>query len=223
MMELELAPPSSLVPAKVKPALRGSFHTFGFVVSLFGVFELAMAPVEGWRHTAGVLYGASLSLMLGLSALYHRPMWSHAARNRLRKADHIGIFFLIAGSYTPFAAFLSPETWTPGLIGMWLGAVAGITYASVNSHGNRVIRALTYVVLGLCAAPMILSLPPVLGWGKTAMMLGGAAIYILGAVVYAKRWPNPKPSVFGFHEIFHLMVLIAGAMHYSVVWSLQQS
>jgi hemolysin III len=206
----------------VKPALRGSFHTFGFVVSLFGVAELAMAPVDGWRHAAGIIYAASLALMLGLSALYHRPMWSHAARNRLRKADHIGIFFLIAGSYTPFAAFLAPEGWTVGLVGMWLGAMAGIAYAFFNSHGNRVIRASTYVVLGLCAAPMILGLPVHIGWSKTMVMLVGSAIYILGAGVYAKRWPNPKPSVFGFHEIFHIMVLIAAGMHYSVVWSLQQ-
>lgn len=222
-MELELSRPLTVdAPEKVKPALRGSFHTFGFVVALFGVAELAMAPVEGWRHVAGIIYAVSLALMLGLSALYHRPTWSHAARNRLRKADHIGIFFLIAGSYTPFAAFLSPTTWTPGLVGMWLGAVAGIAYAVANSHGNRIIRALTYVVLGLCAAPMILGLPQYIGWGKTTVMLVGSGIYILGAGVYAKRWPNPKPSVFGYHEIFHLMVLAAAALHYSVVWSLQQ-
>lgn len=222
-MELELtAPPQPLAPAKVKPALRGSFHTFGFVIALFGIGELALAPLEGWRYVAGLIYAGSLALMLGLSALYHRPMWSHAARDRLRMADHVGIFFLIAGSYTPFAAFLSPGAATPGLIGMWVGAAAGILYALLNSHGNRVVRALTYVVLGLCAAPMILGLPPHLGWARTGLMLLGSAIYILGAGVYARRWPNPRPSVFGFHEIFHLMVLAAAGLHYGVVWSLQQ-
>jgi hemolysin III len=210
-------------PVKVKPRLRGTFHFFGFFASLFGVAEMGIAPVEGWRYAAGLIFAGSLALMLGLSALYHRPNWSRAARNRLRMADHVGIFFLIAGSYTPFAAFLSPHTWTPGLVGMWIGAAAGITYALVNSHGNRVIRAATYVVLGLCAAPMILGLPKDIGWGKTLVMLAGAAIYILGAGVYAKRWPNPKPSFFGYHEIFHIMVLIAAGMHFSVVWSLQQS
>ena len=210
-------------PVKVKPRLRGTFHFFGFFAAMFGVAELSIAPVEGWRYAAGLIFAGSLALMLGLSALYHRPNWSREARNRLRMADHVGIFFLIAGSYTPFAAFLSPHTWTPGLLGMWLGAAAGITYALVNSHGNRIIRAATYVVLGLCAAPMILGLPKDIGWGKTLLMLGGAAIYILGAGVYAKRWPNPKPSFFGYHEIFHIMVLIAAGMHFGVVWSLQQS
>ncbi len=220
---MDAAQQESLYPVeKVKPRLRGTFHFFGFFISLFGLGELSIAPVEGWRYAAGLIFAGSLTLMLMLSAIYHRPNWSHAARNRLRMADHVGIFFLIAGTYTPFAAFLSPHAPTPGLIGMWVGAFAGITYALVNSHGNRVIRASTYVVLGLCAAPMILGLPKDLGWIRTAMMLAGAAIYILGAAVYARRWPNPRPSVFGYHEIFHVMVLIAAGLHYSVVWSLQR-
>lgn len=224
MMEMELrAPVRPVAPEKVKPALRGSFHTFGFVASLFGIWELALSPLDGWRYVAGLIYACSLTLMLGLSALYHRPMWSHAARNRLRMADHVGIFALIAGSYTPFAAFLSPHAVTGGLIGMWGGAFAGTAYAVLNSHGNRIIRALTYVVLGLCAGPMILGLPQHLGWSKTAVMLIGSAIYIVGAGVYAKRWPNPKPSVFGYHEIFHLLVLAAAGLHFGVVWSLQQA
>lgn len=222
MMELT-APAQVAALEKVKPRLRGTFHFFGFFAALFGLAELTIAPVEGWRYAAGLIFAGSLTLMLGLSALYHRPNWSREARNRLRMADHVGIFFLIAGSYTPFAAFLSPNAATPGLIGMWVGAAAGITYAVVNSHGNRMIRASTYVVLGLCAAPMILGLPKDIGWVKTSMMLAGAAIYILGAVVYARRWPNPRPSVFGYHEIFHVMVLVAAGLHYSVVWSLQRS
>ena len=214
------APVSPIV--KVKPRLRGTFHFFGFFAALFGFAELSIAPVEGFRYWAGLVFAGSLTLMLTLSWIYHRPMWSRAARNKLRMADHVGIFFLIAGSYTPFAAFLSPHAPSWGLIGMWIGAAACITYALVNSHGNRIIRAATYVVLGLCAAPMILGLPKDIGWPKTAVMLIGSAIYILGAGVYARRWPNPKPSFFGYHEIFHVMVLIAAGLHYSVVWSLQQ-
>lgn len=207
---------------KVKPRWRGSFHFMGFFASLFGIFEMAMSPTEGWRYWAGLIYAASLTLMLGLSGLYHRPMWSHAARNRLRMADHVGVFFLIAGSYTPFAALISPHAPTFGLIGMWVGAVAGIIYAIVNSHGHRAIRAGIYVVLGLCAGPMILGLPVLIGWPRTWLLLIGSAIYIVGAGVYAKRWPNPNPNVFGYHEVFHVMVLIAAGMHFAVAWSVQQ-
>ncbi|MFZ5446057.1 MAG: PAQR family membrane homeostasis protein TrhA [Myxococcota bacterium] len=209
-------------PAKVKPRWRGSFHAMGFFASLFGIAELAMSPTEGWRYAAGLVYATSLTLMLGLSGLYHRPMWSHAARNRLRMADHVGVFFLIAGTYTPFAALISPHAPTFGLIGMWLGAVAGIIYALVNSHGHRAIRAGIYVVLGLSSLPMILGLPTLIGWPRTWVLLVASAVYILGAGVYARRWPNPNPNVFGYHEVFHAMVLVAAGMHFGVVWSVQQ-
>jgi len=216
------SPPPSEKPEKVKPRLRGTFHAWGFVASLFGIFELAIAPVEGWRWAAGVIYGACLSLMLGLSALYHRPMWSHAARNRLRAVDHLGVFFLIAGSYTPMAALQSPHEATPGLIGMWLGAVAGMVHAMINLHGNRNARAFVYVALGLCASPMVYSLPPYIGLTRTLMLAAGAAIYILGAVVYARRWPNPNPRVLGYHEFFHALTIISAGLHYAVIWSVQQ-
>jgi len=209
-------------PEKVKPALRGVFHFLGFFAALAGVVQLALAPQSGWRYVAGLIYGASLAGMLGLSALYHRPTWSHAARARLRLVDHCGIFFLIVGSYTPFAAFVSPHSWTLGLVGMWLGGLAGIAHAFVNDHGHRGLRAGVYVVLGLSTSPLVLSLPATIGWGPVLLLLGGAVVYIAGAGVYAKRWPNPKPSVFGYHEIFHLLVLAAAGLHYAAVWSVQQ-
>lgn len=209
-------------PLKVKPALRGVFHFLAFFAALGGVVELAMAPVSGWRWLAGVLYGLSLVSMLGLSALYHRPMWSHAMRAKLRLVDHCGIFFLIAGSYTPFAALVSPHDWTVGLLGMWGGAVAGIAHVFLNNHGNRALRAGVYVVLGLSSAPLVFSLPATIGWSQVLLLLAGAVVYIVGAGVYAKRWPNPKPSVFGYHEVFHVLVLVAAALHYAAVWSVQQ-
>ncbi len=207
---------------KPKPKLRGVFHLFGFVASLFGVLEMYIAPVEGWRWQAGLIYAATLSLMLGLSALYHRPMWSLEMRHRLRLIDHAGVFLLIAGTYTPFAALVSPDTLTPGLIGMWAGNMAGIAYSSLNNYGPRWIRAGLYVVLGLCALPMLLSLPPLLGWPRVTVMLVSSAIYIVGAGVYARRWPNPNPRVLGYHEVMHLMVLVCAAMQFGVVWTVQR-
>ena len=213
---------TAVAPEKVKPALRGVFHFLGFFVALGGAVELALAPQSGWRYVAGLIYAASIVGMLGLSALYHRPMWSHAARARLRLVDHCGIFFLIAGTYTPFAALVSPHSWTLGLIGMWLGGVAGIVHAFINDHGHRGLRAGVYVVLGLSSSPLVFSLPATTGWGTVSLLLAGAVVYITGAGVYAKRWPNPKPSVFGYHEIFHLLVLVAAALHYAAVWRIQQ-
>lgn len=219
--EVELASRETSGPTKVKPRLRGVFHFLGFFVSLGGFAELAMAPQTGWRYVAGLIYAASLTTLLGLSALYHRPMWSKAARARLRFVDHCGIFFLIAGSYTPFAALIAPTGWTWGLVGMWGGALAGIAHVFLNDHGHRGLRAGIYVVLGLSSSPLVFTLPPLVGWGVVGLLLAGAVIYILGAGVYAKRWPNPKPSFFGYHEVFHLFVLAAAAFHYAAVWSIQ--
>lgn len=216
-------PPSTVdLDEKVKPKYRGFFHMWGFFASLGGIWAMAVAPVTGWRFVAGLIYASSLALMLGLSALYHKPMWSHEARSRLRMADHVGVFLLIAGSYTPLAALVSPTTWTWGLLGMWVGNLGGIIYSMLNNYGPRWIRAGLYVVLGLCALPMLLSLPPVLGWPRIAVMLISSAIYILGALVYAKRWPNPNPAVFGYHEVMHVMVLICAGMQFAVLWSVQQ-
>lgn len=218
----ELLPPPAVDDEKVKPRYRGTFHMLGFVAALFGLFEMVIAPVEGWRWQAGVIYGVALCAMLFTSALYHRPMWSHAMRNRLRAVDHLGVFLLIAGTYTPLAALQSPHAFTPGLIGMWAGAVAGMVHAMINLWGSRNARAFVYVALGLCAAPMIYSLPPFIGLTQALMLAAGAAIYILGAGVYAKRWPNPAPHLLGYHEVFHFMTLIAGGLHYAVLWNVQQ-
>jgi hemolysin III len=211
------------LPEKVKPRLRGVFHFLGFFASWGGVLAMSFAPQTGWRLVSGVLYAASLTSMLFLSSLYHRPMWSDAARDRLRKVDHAGIFFLIAGTYTPFAALLNPHGLTVGLVGMWAGAVAGVAHAYLNSHGNRLLRALVYVILGLSAIPTVVQLPALTGAGPVALLVAGAVVYISGAVVYAKRWPNPRPSVFGYHEVFHVMVLVAAALHFAAVFSVQYS
>jgi hemolysin III len=214
---------TELSQIKVKPRLRGTFHFIAFFAALFGIFHLSLSPLSGWRYAAGLVYGASLALMLGLSGLYHRPMWGAVARNRLRMADHIGVFFLIAGTYTPFAALQSPQGPTVGLVCMWLAAVGGVTYAVVNSHGHRFVRSGLYVALGLCCIPMVASLPALIGWGRLWLLIAGGLIYIAGAVVYARRWPNPRPQVFGYHEVFHAMVLVAAGCHYAAVLSVQQA
>lgn len=207
--------------AGVKPKLRGVFHLFGFFAALVGAFFLVLAPAEGAQYAAGVLYGASLSLMLGLSALYHRPTWSHAARKRMRKLDHAGIFGLIAGTFTPLAVLHGKGAWTGWLTVMWSLALAGIVFVVAWTYAPRGLRAGIYVALGLMAAPVLFALPTVIGLGRLSWLLAGSGVYIAGALVYARRWPNPQPAIFGYHEIFHLMVLLAAATHYAVVLDLQ--
>jgi hemolysin III len=206
---------------KVKPKLRGVAHLFGFVASLGATLFLAMAPAQGFQYLAGVLYGLSLCVMFGASSLYHRPTWSHAARQRLRKVDHAGIFALIAGTYTPLAVYSAHGGWSASLTVMWVGAVAGVVFVVGWSHAHRGLRAAVYVFLGLWATPMVVGLSGAIGSMLTAVLLAGSFVYIVGAVVYARRWPNPRPAIFGYHEVFHVMVIAAAALHFSVVLALQ--
>ena len=206
---------------KVKPRLRGVLHQFGFIAALGGLVFLALSPAPGWQYYAGLIYGASLCFTLGLSTLYHRPTWSPGARERLRRADHAGIFALIAGTFTPVGMLHAHGQWDVWLTAMWLAAVAGAAFVIAFSHAHRGLRAAVYVAIGLVTAPVVFSLPGLIGVGRVALLLAGAAVYIAGAAVYARRWPNPNPRVFGYHEFFHALVILAAAAHYAVVLDLQ--
>ena len=210
-----------LVHEKVKPKLRGVSHVFGFVAAVGGFFFLAMAPAEGLQYWAGLVYGASLMLMFGLSGLYHRPMWTLSARAVLRRFDHVGIFFLIAGTFTPVATLYAGGHWSGWLTLVWGAAVFGMLFMVAFSHAHRALRAAVYVVMGLMATPVVLRLPGLIGVSPVVLLFAGAAIYIFGATVYARRWPNPDPRVFGYHEFFHIMVIIAAALHFAAVLDLQ--
>jgi hemolysin III len=206
---------------KVKPKLRGVFHQFGFIAALGGLFVLALAPTTGWQYVAGLIYGVCLCVTLGTSTLYHRPTWSPRARQVMRRVDHAAIFALIAGTFTPVAMLHAHGRWDFWLTLMWGAAVAGAAFVILFTHAHRALRAAVYVGIGLIAAPVLFSLPELIGTARVATLALGAAIYIAGAAVYARRWFNFRPQVFGYHEAFHVMVLIAAAAHYAVVVNLQ--
>ena len=209
---------SAYVPSKVKPKLRGVFHFIGFCTALVASLALVLSPRTGEAYVGGVTYAATLTVMLGLSALYHRPMWSHGARRVLRRIDHSGIFFLIAGSYTAFWTLTPADHRSTLLLGiMWSCVAVGVIAFVFWTDMPRVLRAATYVVLGLSSIPLVLQLPVVFGWGTTLWVIASACIYIAGAAVYARRWPNPDPKVFGYHEIFHLLVLLAAGIHFAII------
>ena len=156
--------------------------------------------------------------MLATSALYHRPTWSPAARARLRKADHAAIFVLIAGTYAPLA-LLAPLP--PGVGGRLLarvgaGAAAGIVAAFAFPHVKPLAAAI-YVALGWAAAPDAAALAAALPPGAGALSVGGGIVYTVGALCYAARWPNPKPATFGYHEVFHALVVLAAGLHFAAV------
>ena len=166
------------------------------------------------------IYGICLILLLAISALYHTPMWKPAARARLRRVDHSMIFIFVAGTYTPILMELGDRVSPVMMPAVWIAALVGIAMALFFTGVPRYVRAAPYVVMGWGCAVILPALYTHLGQSPFWLLLGGGLAYSLGAIVYARRIPNPAPTVFGYHEIFHLLVLIAATCHYVAIWEI---
>jgi hemolysin III len=202
-----------------KPRLRGVTHEWAFFISLPLGLGLVLSAPSGRAALAAGIYALSVALLFGASALYHRISWaSEAARRWMRRVDHSMIFVLIAGTYTPFALLALDGTLaTAILIAVWVGAGAGIVMSLVWPDAPKWLLAVVYVALGWVAIAAFPAMLDRLGITAMAMVAAGGALYTAGAVIYATRRPNPSPTVFGYHEIFHALVIGAAALQYAVV------
>ena len=202
----------------LKPQLRGVSHQWAFFVSLVTGAVLVAAAPAGEATLAASIYALSVALLFGTSALYHRVTWRATARRWMRRLDHSMIFLLIAGTYTPFALLALDGTLAIAiLVAVWGGALAGVVLKLVWIDAPKWLVAGVYVALGWVA---VAAFPQMLDRvGVTARVLGaaGGLLYTAGAVVYAVRRPDPVPSVFGYHELFHALVIAAAALHYAAV------
>ena len=210
---------TALQTGGIKPRLRGVSHQWAFFVSLVTGAALVLAAPNGRATAAAAVYAGSVAGLFGASALYHRVNWSTAgARRWMRRLDHSMIFLLIAGTYTPFAVLaLDGPLATAILVVVWSAALGGIVLKLVWIDAPKWLVALIYVAIGwvaLAAFPQLLSK---LGVTATAMVAAGGLLYTAGALVYARRRPDPAPTVFGYHEIFHALVILAAALQYAVV------
>jgi hemolysin III len=205
--------------AAVKPRLRGVSHEWAFFVSLFLGAGLIVAAKTPKATLAVAIYAASLSALLGTSALYHRVNWTRPnVRRWMRRLDHSMIFFLIAGTYTPFALLvLSGPLADAILVVVWIGAFAGAIVEMVWIEHPKWVAALIYMALGWVAAVAFPELWNDMGVTGTLLVAAGGLLYTAGAVVYATQRPDPNPRVFGYHEIFHLFVILAAAAHFAAV------
>jgi hemolysin III len=201
-----------------KPRLRGVSHEYAFYASLAtGTLLVAFSPGVAGRLMAAV-YAATVSGLFGVSALYHRATWSEAARRRMRRLDHSMIFLLIAGTYTPVAVLaLSGPVATALLVVVWSGALGGIVMKLVWIDAPKGLVALLYVGLGWLAIIAVPQLASSAGIAAMTLVMAGGLLYTLGALVYAAQRPDPVPHVFGYHEIFHLLVIVAAVLHYVAV------
>ncbi len=206
--------------AASKPLLRGWLHVAAALAAV--VFTIVVC----WRSRADtprlvslLIFGLSMIELYGVSATYHVGRWTGATRRRLRALDHANIFVQIAGTYTPlcFNVLTGPAR-VAILCAIWALAAAGVGSATLTPQAPRWLRAALYVAMGwvaLLALPAFLAALP---WQATAGLAAGGILYTLGALVYALRWPDPFPRVFGFHEIFHALVVAGGITFAAVVW-----
>ena len=199
----------------VRPRMRGQLHQIAFFLSIpAGVVVVAAAGTTTARVGA-LVYACSLTAMFATSAAYHRLAKTLRARLWMRRADHAVIFVLIAGSYTPVCLLVLDGAWrVVALSVVWAGALLGVGIKVFLLHAMRFGNAL-YLVMGwavLALVPSLSERPVVLG-----LLAAGGLLYTSGTVVLTRRRPDPVPEVFGYHEVWHCLVVAAGACHYAMI------
>jgi hemolysin III len=204
--------------AKIKPKLRGVSHEWAFFLSL-GLGAALIVAAEGAKATVAVaIYTVSLSALFGVSALYHRITWRPEVRVWMRRLDHTMIFLLIAGTITPFALLVLEGGFAKALlICVWGAALGGIVVELIWVEAPKWLAAIVYVAVGLIGAVAYPEIVSKAGIGAGILIAAGGALYITGAVIYAVERPDPNPAVFGYHEIFHVLVIAAAGAHFAAI------
>ena len=201
-----------------RPRLRGVFHQYAFFGALVAGTVLVLVAESVRERVAMLVYAAALVAMFGASALYHRVPWrSLRVRVWMRRLDHSTIPLLIAGTYTPFALLAFDGMLAQAvLVAVWCGAGAGLLLNLVWVDAPTWVTAVVYLALGWVG---VVALPELfdVGLAPALLVLAGGALYTVGAVVYALRRPDPAPTVFGYHEVFHALVIVAAALQYAVI------
>jgi hemolysin III len=202
----------------LRPLFRGWIHVGAFMAWLIGgPFLIAAAP-DGGSRAALTVYVLAMLAMFGVSALFHRVRWSPAAWRRMRRADHSAIFVGIAGTSTGVAG-LALSRWPQALMLslVWSGAIVGVVLRQVWLDAPQWAVAVPYVVVGWCSLIVAPQLIRSLGWVGFVLMVVAGSAYTAGALIYARKRPDPWPRVFGFHEAFHTCTVIGAGVFAFIV------
>src|SRR3954451_2583066 len=203
--------------AGVKPRLRGVFHEAACYVAIGLGLALVLTADPGRARLSALVFASCVAACFGASALYHRPTWQPRARSWLARLDHAGIYLLIAGTYTPFGLLVLSRAWAvPILSIVWTGAFAAIMLKLFWPALPKRASAGIGIALGWVAAvafTQLLKLPLV----ALLLVLAGGLAYTLGAIVYARRRPDPFPRVLGYHELFHGLTIVAAGCQYAAI------
>ncbi|MGH3012677.1 MAG: PAQR family membrane homeostasis protein TrhA [Gaiellaceae bacterium] len=198
--------------------MRGVFHLYAFVGFAVLGATLVAGTSGGRERLAAAAFGASLVLTFGVSALYHRVDWRPSARRVMRRLDHASIYLLIAGTYTPYGLLVLSGAWQFSILGVvWIGAAVAIVQQVFWLDAPRWVPVAAGIVLGWVG---VLALPQIVaaaGFSGSFLVAAGGVFYTLGAVVYAVKRPDFRPAVFGFHELFHVLTVLAASCQFAAV------
>jgi hemolysin III len=201
---------------RIREPVNGTSHLVGFVLAAAGTFFLLRLARTPWQVAAFSVYGSSLLLLYGASSLYHLLPVSGRPLRALRTLDHIAIYFLIAGTYTPIALVtLHGRFGWSLLVAVWLIALAGIPFKLFYLDAPVWISTGTYLFMGYLALVAIQPIAHAVPGAGIALLVAGGLAYTIGAVIYSRERPNPLPGILGHHEIWHLLVMIGSACHFA--------
>lgn len=202
-------------PGTVKPRLRGVSHRYAFFVSIGLAIAIVASAPAGLATFGAVVYGITLIGMFGASALYHGPTWPAHREPRFLQLDHTAIFLFIAGTATPILLLTSDGATRALVLGLvWAIAIGGVIFEWLPVAPPRGYVTTVYLVLGWVGLLAMGGLWNDTGIAGVALVAGGGVLYTTGAIVHAARRPDPWPTVFGYHEVFHLLVIGAALLHY---------
>jgi hemolysin III len=204
-------------PPRVKPRLRGVFHEAAFYVAVVLGLVLVVTAHAGRARVSAIVFASCVAACFGFSALYHRPTWQPRVRSWLARLDHAGIYLLIAGTYTPLGLLVLSHGWAVAVLSVvWTGAGAAILLKLCWPGTPKKLSAAIGLALGwvaVIAVTQLLKLP----FPGLALLVAGGLAYSVGALVYARRKPDPIPHVLGYHEIFHLLTVVAAGCQYAAI------
>ncbi|MFL6204905.1 MAG: hemolysin III family protein [Acidimicrobiales bacterium] len=211
---LAAAPPA-------KPLLRGWMHLVCFFLAIPAAIAVVAVAQAGRPRVGAIVYAVGLVALFGVSGFYHRLRWSEARRRLMQKLDHGTIFVMIAGSYTPVClmALNGWASWTMLAIA-WAGATAGFVVAFTGTgRVARIVRGTLYIALGWAAVVAVPAMWSTLSIAELVLIAVGGVLFTIGAVFLLTKWPDPFPRVFGYHEVWHALVVAAVACHFVAITS----
>ena len=201
--------------AEIKPRLRGWLHAATWPLAFFSFLVLLVLADNVLVRAGAAVFMFSALALFGVSAVYHTGRWSGRARTIWKRIDHATIFVLIAGSYTPFSLMLLPTEQAVVLLSIvWGGAIFGVLFRLLWVGAPRWMYVPLYLLLGWAAVFYFPEFSREAPTSVLVLLIVGGALYSLGAVVYGFTWPDPWPTWYGFHEVFHTLTIAAFIVHY---------